>query len=83
MAESKQEAGVIYTGSDDGLVHITRDGGKNWANITPPMSPKNNMINCIDVDPHHLLLFYSSRFTLVQRSSPDFIPVRSAKSFQG
>ena len=28
MAESKQEAGVIYTGSDDGLVHITRDEGK-------------------------------------------------------
>ena len=53
MAESKLEAGVIYTGSDDGLVHITRDGGKNWADITPPMSPKNNMINCIDVDPHH------------------------------
>ena len=53
MVESKQEAGVIYTGSDDGLVHVTRDGGKNWTQITPPMSPKNNMINCIDVDPHH------------------------------
>ena len=53
ITESKQEAGVIYTGSDDGLVHITRDGGRNWTDITPPMSPKNNMINCIDVDPHH------------------------------
>ena len=53
IAESKQEAGVIYTGSDDGLVHVTRDGGKNWTDITPPMSPKKNMINCIDVDPHH------------------------------
>jgi hypothetical protein len=40
ITESKQEAGVIYTGSDDGLVHITRDGGRNWTDITPPMSPK-------------------------------------------
>ena len=53
ITESKQEVGVIYTGSDDGLVHITRDGGRKWTDITPPMSPKNNMINCIDVDPHH------------------------------
>ncbi|CAE7703478.1 unnamed protein product [Symbiodinium microadriaticum] len=51
MAESPHEAGVIYTGSDDGLVQITRDGGENWKNITPPMSPANNMINCIDIDP--------------------------------
>lgn len=50
--ESEQEEGVIWIGSDDGLVHVTRDGGKNWKNVTPPMSPKQNMINCIDVNPH-------------------------------
>ena len=50
-AESMHEAGVIWTGSDDGLVQITRDGGQNWTNITPPMSPENNMINSIDIDP--------------------------------
>jgi len=49
--ESPIEEGVIWTGSDDGLVQITRDGGKNWENVTPPMSPKNNMINCIDPHP--------------------------------
>jgi hypothetical protein len=53
IAESQHEAGVIYTGSDDGLVYITRDGGENWENITPPTSPSNNMINCIDIDPHN------------------------------
>ena len=53
IVESKQEAGLIYTGSDDGLIHVTHNGGKNWTDITPPMSPKNNMINCIEVDPHH------------------------------
>ena len=49
--ESPYEEGVIWTGSDDGLLHVTRDGGKNWKNVTPPMSPKWNMMNCIDVHP--------------------------------
>ena len=35
ITESKQEAGVIYTGSDDGLVHITRDGGRKLDSISP------------------------------------------------
>ncbi len=52
IAESKEEEGVIWTGSDDGLVHVTRDGGKNWTNVTPKGSPRLNMMNCIDVDPH-------------------------------
>ncbi len=50
--ESAQEEGVIWTGSDDGLIHVTRDGGKTWKNVTPPGSPKLNMMNCIDVNPH-------------------------------
>ncbi|MEL7005349.1 MAG: glycosyl hydrolase, partial [Bacteroidota bacterium] len=52
MAESPSEEGVIWVGSDDGLIHITKDGGNNWENITPPMSPEVNMINCIDINPH-------------------------------
>ncbi len=53
MAESPSEPGVIWTGSDDGLIHITRNNGESWENITPPpgMSPKLNMINCIDPSP--------------------------------
>ena len=51
--ESPLEEGVIWVGSDDGLIHISRDNGQNWENITPPasMSPKLNMINCIDPSP--------------------------------
>ena len=52
MTESHIEEGVIWTGSDDGLVHVTLDGGKNWTNVTPKGSPTYNMMNCIDVDPH-------------------------------
>ena len=36
VAPSYQEAGTIWAGTDDGLIHITRDAGKNWRNVTPP-----------------------------------------------
>ncbi|GAB3540355.1 hypothetical protein GCM10027443_38130 [Pontibacter brevis] len=49
--ESALEPGVIWTGSDDGLMHITRDGGKNWTNITPKSMPEWIMINSIDPHP--------------------------------
>lgn len=51
MQESVLEKDLIWTGSDDGLVHITRDGGKSWINVTPPTSPKYNMINSIEPSP--------------------------------
>ncbi len=51
IAESPHEAGTIYTGSDDGLVHVTRDNGDNWHNITPT-GLKECLINAIDVSPH-------------------------------
>ncbi len=53
MAESPSEPGVIWVGSDDGLIHITRNNGESWEDITPPavISPKLNMINCIDPSP--------------------------------
>ena len=53
IAESDTEDNVIWVGSDDGLIHITRDGGENWENITPSskISPKLNMINSIDPSP--------------------------------
>lgn len=53
IAESELDENVIWVGTDDGLIHITRDQGKSWKEITPPraMSPKLNMINSIDLSP--------------------------------
>lgn len=51
IAESPYTADEIWTGSDDGLLHVTVDGGKNWKNVTPPTSPRLNMWNSIDVNP--------------------------------
>jgi photosystem II stability/assembly factor-like uncharacterized protein len=54
VMESPVQAGTIWTGSDDGLVYITRDGGKNWSNVTPPKSimPEWIQINSIEASPH-------------------------------
>ncbi|MGQ0650256.1 MAG: WD40/YVTN/BNR-like repeat-containing protein [Gemmatimonadaceae bacterium] len=52
IAPSKFEKETIWTGSDDGLVHITRDGGKSWQNVTPPDLPKLSRISLIDASPH-------------------------------
>ena len=50
VKESVHEKGVIYTGSDDGLVYITKDGGNNWTNITPE-GVKGMLVNAIEVSP--------------------------------
>jgi photosystem II stability/assembly factor-like uncharacterized protein len=54
VMESPVQAGTIWTGSDDGLVHVSRDGGKNWSNVTPPTNimPEWIQINSIDASPH-------------------------------
>ena len=51
IAESHHKAGVLYTGSDDGLVYITKDNGKQWENITPK-GLGETLINSIEVSPH-------------------------------
>lgn len=53
VAESPLEKGLIWAGTDDGLIHITRDGGKNWTNITPKDLPPWSKISQIDASPHN------------------------------
>ena len=50
VAESPHDKNIIYAGADDGLVHITKDGGISWSNITPQL--EEGMINSIEVSPH-------------------------------
>jgi photosystem II stability/assembly factor-like uncharacterized protein len=50
-AESELEKDLLWTGSDDGLINISRDGGKSWNNVTPPAAGKWMMWNCIETDP--------------------------------
>jgi photosystem II stability/assembly factor-like uncharacterized protein len=53
VMESPVQAGTIWTGSDDGLVYVTRDAGKNWSKVTPPtdIMPEWIQINSLDASP--------------------------------
>lgn len=48
LAPSYQDVNIIWAGSDDGLIHITKDGGKHWENITPKDMPKNTRVSIIE-----------------------------------
>ena len=50
--ESPKAAGVLWAGSDDGLVHVSRDAGKTWQNVTPPGLPEWASIQTIEPSPH-------------------------------
>ncbi len=57
VVESPYEKGVIWTGSDDGLVHLSQDGGENWKNVTPK-GLSECLINAIEVSPHNKARVY-------------------------
>src|SRR5579885_3259291 len=52
FAESPRQQGLFWAGSDDGLVHISRDGGQNWQNITPDTLPEWALVSIIEPSPH-------------------------------
>lgn len=53
FAESPVEAGVLWAGSDDGLVHISRDNGETWKVVNPADLPDWALISIIEASPHH------------------------------
>jgi photosystem II stability/assembly factor-like uncharacterized protein len=57
VIESPHEKGVIWTGSDDGYVHVTRNGGTSWQNVTPA-GLQECLINAIEVSPHDAATVY-------------------------
>ncbi len=52
IAESPIQKGLIWAGTDDGLVKITQDGGKTWADVTPPGVPEWGRVNLVEASPH-------------------------------
>lgn len=51
LAESPKDRNVLWAGSDDGRIHITRDGGKNWKEITPSDMPQWGLASMIEASP--------------------------------
>ena len=54
IAPSPIEKGQIWVGTDDGLIQITRDEGKNWANVTPKQIPEFSRVSLIEASPHEI-----------------------------
>jgi len=52
IEESPLDPAIIWTGANDGPVHVTRDGGESWTDVTPPDMPEEGRINIIDPSPH-------------------------------
>lgn len=50
--ESRLKEGLIWVGANDGPIHVTKDGGKNWENVTPKMVPAGGRVDCIEPSPH-------------------------------
>jgi photosystem II stability/assembly factor-like uncharacterized protein len=65
--ESPHEAGVLWAGSDDGAIHISRDAGGSWTDITPPGLPLHSTVNEIVLSPHSA----SRAFAVIHRYRMD------------
>jgi len=71
VAPGKRDTDIIWTGSDDGLVHVTTDGGANWTDVTPPDMPDFGRVSLIDASS-----FYDARAYVSARRAllDDFRP---------
>jgi photosystem II stability/assembly factor-like uncharacterized protein len=71
FAESPLRRGLLWAGSDDGLVHVSRDGGQSWENVTPAELPEWALISIIEPSPHDPAVAYvaANRYKL-----DDFVP---------
>ncbi len=71
FAESPIERGLLWVGSDDGLVHVSLDNGNSWQNVTPPGLPEWTLVSMIEASPHDAATAYlaATRYKL-----DDFAP---------
>ncbi len=58
FAESPVQQGVLWAGSDDGLVHVSRDNGRGWTNVTPPGLPTWALVSILEPSPHDAATAY-------------------------
>jgi photosystem II stability/assembly factor-like uncharacterized protein len=52
IKESVLKEGLIWTGSNDGLIYLTQNGGKNWSNVTPVKLPSGGRVNTVEPSSH-------------------------------
>ncbi|MCA9982094.1 MAG: hypothetical protein KDD89_14720, partial [Anaerolineales bacterium] len=71
FAACPHEKGVLWAGSDDGLVHVTRDGGQTWQNVTPPEMAKFTQVTMLEPSPFEVGTVYA---TAVRHKMGDYAP---------
>ena len=84
VAPSHQDANTIWTGSDDGWVHVTQDGGKTWNKVTPPDLPDFTRISLIEASPHQNGVAYlaGNRYQMGDRKPYVYKTADFGKSWQ-
>src|SRR5438874_1089336 len=73
IAPSRLERGTIWTGSDDGIVSVTRDEGKHWTKVTPPGMPDLARVSLIDASPHRAGTAYVAVKNYLQEDRAPYI----------
>lgn len=58
ISESTLTPGLIWVGANDGPIHLTRDGGKNWINVTPKKLPPGGRVDAVEPSPHNAAKAY-------------------------
>lgn len=84
IAPSPQDVNTIWTGSDDGWVHVTQDGGKAWNKVTPPDLPDFTRISLIEASPHQNGVAYlaGNRYQMGDRKPYVYKTADFGKSWQ-
>jgi photosystem II stability/assembly factor-like uncharacterized protein len=72
LSESPLQKGMLWAGTDDGLIHLTRDDGKKWENVTPKDMPEWSMVSIIEASPHDAGTAYAA---IDRHKLDDFNPV--------
>lgn len=84
VVESPHRKGEIWASTDDGLVHVTRDGGKKWVNVTPKAMPELAYVGCVEISAHDPDVIYLSatRYKLSDYKPYLFRSKNSGKSWE-
>jgi hypothetical protein len=84
LAPSPHRPGEIWASTDDGLVHVTRDDGKSWQNVTPPGMPELAYVGCIEISLHDADTIYvaATRYKLADYRPYLFRSTDGGRSFE-
>src|SRR6202035_2592556 len=84
LAPSPHRPGEIWASTDDGLVHVTRDDGNSWQNVTPSGMPELAYVGCVEISPHDADTIYvaATRYKLADYKPYLFRTTDGGRTFE-